>query len=282
MCEFCLKHGEGKKWYLEAGNYSEDLLSDLRRRKFFQDFGKEIDRVGPDMSKRLSDLDKVPKLVRRYIRWKMVRTMKRDHYGQIVPIEDVERIFAFVNSIIRIACLCRHITLGEEKRYCYGISMGPDGGRMLEIMQGIDSSFFNGPITSDAEVVTKEEALSQFREYEKEGLCHSVWTFKTPFIGGICNCDRPDCLAMQMSVTHDIPMMFRGEYVAANDPELCVGCRQCMKVCQFGAIGFSAARKKSFIDPHRCYGCGICRSVCSQDAIRLRDREEVPVAAGLW
>ena len=34
MCEFCHKHGEGKKWYLQAKNYSEDLLSDLRRREF--------------------------------------------------------------------------------------------------------------------------------------------------------------------------------------------------------------------------------------------------------
>ena len=38
MCEFCHKHGEGEKWYLQAKNYSEDLLSDLKRRKFIHDF----------------------------------------------------------------------------------------------------------------------------------------------------------------------------------------------------------------------------------------------------
>ena len=38
MCEFCHKHGEGKKWYLRAENYSTDLLSDLKRRKFIADF----------------------------------------------------------------------------------------------------------------------------------------------------------------------------------------------------------------------------------------------------
>ncbi len=27
MCEPCLKHGEGKKWYLKAENYSDDLPS---------------------------------------------------------------------------------------------------------------------------------------------------------------------------------------------------------------------------------------------------------------
>ncbi len=26
MCEFCTKHGEGKKWYLQMKNYAEELL----------------------------------------------------------------------------------------------------------------------------------------------------------------------------------------------------------------------------------------------------------------
>jgi len=26
MCQFCTEHGEGKTWYLQMKNYSEDLL----------------------------------------------------------------------------------------------------------------------------------------------------------------------------------------------------------------------------------------------------------------
>jgi ferredoxin len=208
--------------------------------------------------------------------------MKDLHYGQIVPIEDVEKIFGFVNSIVRTSCLCRRIMRGEEKRYCYGVSLGPDDGKLAEIFRDMAPGFVGGPDAKGNEVVTKEEALASFREYEKEGLCHSVWTFLTPFIGGICNCDRPDCLAMQMSVTHATPVMFRAEYVAEMNPELCDGCRQCMRVCQFGAIGYSAGQKKSDIDPRRCYGCGICRSVCKKNAIHLKDRARVPAAAALW
>ena len=26
MCQFCTKHGEGKKWYLQMKNYSDELL----------------------------------------------------------------------------------------------------------------------------------------------------------------------------------------------------------------------------------------------------------------
>jgi heterodisulfide reductase subunit A-like polyferredoxin len=60
------------------------------------------------------------------------------------------------------------------------------------------------------------------------------------------------------------------------------GCKRCMKVCQFGAIGYSAGQKKTYIDPRRCYGCGICRAVCEKDAIYLTDRTQVPVAARVW
>jgi hypothetical protein len=45
MCEFCHKHGEGRKWYLEARNYGEDLLSDVRRREFIAGFARESDRL---------------------------------------------------------------------------------------------------------------------------------------------------------------------------------------------------------------------------------------------
>jgi hypothetical protein len=42
MCEFCIKHGEGKKWYLNANNYSADLLSDSSRMKFIEEFYHEV------------------------------------------------------------------------------------------------------------------------------------------------------------------------------------------------------------------------------------------------
>jgi len=181
-----------------------------------------------------------------------------------------------------VACLCRNITLGKEKRYCYGISLSPDGGWLAEMSRALDMSFFTGPDVSGFETLTKDEALSAFHEHEREGLCHTVWTFHTPFIGGICNCDRSDCLAMRTTVTHATPVMFRAEFVAGIDPEECSGCRQCMRVCQFGAITYSASNKKAIIDQRWCYGCGVCRSSCKNNAILLEERTKVPAVANLW
>lgn len=284
MCEFCHQHGEGKKWYLNARNYAEDLLSDARRRKFIDQFNniapEKLFSIIEGLDSRMDRLNQMPGIVRRLMSWRAVNRQKQIHYGQVVPIEDIERILEFVNSLVRIACICRYGKLRSEQRYCYAISMVPDGGKMAEMVR--KSSFLNGPGTMGLETLTKEEALAAFRDHEKESLCHTVWTFVTPFIGGICNCDRSECAAMRATVTHKFPVMFRAEYVAEISPESCNGCRACMRACQFGAISYSAALKKAFIQSRECYGCGVCRAHCTKDAISLSDRNKVPVAARLW
>ena len=281
MCEFCHKHGEGKKWYLQAKNYSEDFLSDLKRRKFIADFLSDPKKLSQDLVK-LERLHQVPAFVGAVLTPFLSNRKKRTHFGQVLPIEDIDHIFSFVNSIVRVACMCRQAKLGSEQRYCYGISMAPQGGKFAQIIREIDADYLTGPDTLGLETLTKDEALDSIRQHEKEGLCHTVWTFITPFIGGICNCDRSDCMAMLSTVTHGFPVMFRAEYVAEPNPELCNGCRQCMRACQFGAISYSAASEKIAIDPHRCYGCGICRASCTKDAIILHERSTVPVAATIW
>ncbi len=281
MCEFCHTHGEGKKWYLEAKNYSDDLLSDLQRRNFIKDFFERPEAQSKGLEK-IGQLSSAPGFVKSALSVRISEKMKKFHFGQVVPIEEVERIFDFVTSITRFACLCRHLTVGSEQRYCYGVSLAPNGGKMVELIREIDPKYLIGPDTAGMESFSKEKALSMLREHEEEGLCHTVWTFVAPFIAGICNCDKADCLAMQSTVTYGVPQMFRAEYVAEVDPDLCTGCRDCMRFCQFGAISYSAALEKTVIDLRRCYGCGICRSGCSSGAIVLKERMAVPTAAKLW
>jgi ferredoxin len=281
MCEFCHKHGEGKKWYLQAKNYSDDLTSDLARRRFIVDCLAKPN--GPSMpSNRMRWTDNMPKFVRSALTPYKINMWKKNHYGQVLPIEDIERIFDFVGTVVRMQCICRQKRACKEVRFCYGLSIVPGGGEFFKIINGIDVSYVTGPDTSGLEKLTKEEALENFREYEREGLCHSVWTFVTPFIGGICNCDRSDCGAMKATIMQGFPLMFRAEYFAQVNPELCNGCRACMRVCQFGAIGYSASNKKAVIDQGRCYGCGICRASCAKNAITLNDRSSVPALANRW
>lgn len=281
MCEFCHKHGEGKKWYLQAKNYSEDLLSDLRRRNFIKRIIGDPEYLDKSV-KKIGEISRAPGLVRRALGRAVTNRLKRDHFGQVVPIEEIERIFGFVSSVARFTCLCRHISAGVEYRCCYGLSISPKGGEFLKIMREIDAGYLNGPDTIGIESVSKEETLAALRDHEQSGLCHTVWSFVTPFIGAICNCDQKDCLAMRVSISYGVPAMFRAEFVAEVAPDLCTGCRECINVCQFGALEYNLAQDKVSVDPSRCYGCGVCRSVCVNDAISLSDRISVPIAAKIW
>ena len=284
MCEFCTKHGEGKKWYLQAKNYSDDLLADTMRREMITDFytspGPNIPAATP-LGKLNAMQRELPEFVKGVLSPYRRELTLKGYRHQALPIEDIEEIFRFMGSVVRLPCICRQQKHAKELRYCYGLSLKPEGGEFFKIIQGIDKSYVNGPDTSGMEKLTKEEALDNFREYELEGAYHAVYIFLEPYIAGICNCDRADCLQMR-SQPGNPPLMARGEYVAKADPELCNGCRVCMRVCQFGAMGFSVANKKIFIDQEKCYGCGICRASCAKKAITLVERSSVPAVAKLW
>jgi len=281
MCEFCHQHGEGRTWYLRAENYSEDLLADLRRRDYIRRFFRLPERY-PAQEKQLARLDKLPGFVKRAVRGRVSERMKRTHFGQVIPFEDIERIFEFVISAVRLPCVCRHITVGKEQRFCYGLSGAPDGGELMRIVREIDQAYLTGPDTSGLEPLSRTQALAAIHDHEKQGLCHTVWTFVTPFIGGICNCDRTDCLGLRTQLRDRIQTLFRAETVAVADPDRCNGCRECLRICPFGAMAYSAARRRVAVDPKGCFGCGICRSVCPRNALSLRARSDTPSASEIW
>jgi NAD-dependent dihydropyrimidine dehydrogenase PreA subunit len=249
-------------------NYSRDLLDQKDRRTYAADFLNGFHKRVPKSIRQLDAIRRTPLMA--LAKPILIHEQKQDHYGQVAPIEDVEKIFELVQGAVRLPCVCRRVTTGNmNARYCYGLTLD------RQMYDGLDDSF-------SLEVLSKEEALESIRKLDKEGLVHSVWTFKTPFIGGLCNCDQ-DCMAYR--ITHarrDYPVMFRAEWTAEVSPDSCNGCRLCMRQCQYGAIRYSSNNKKVTIDPSACYGCGVCRAVCKKEAISLSPRERVKGAAGIW
>ncbi len=274
MCEFCHQHGEGKKWYLRAENYATDLLSDMERRRYIDHFFENPQRL--NRSHYLLDgLNRLPDFVQAVVRPTLINRQKQKHFGQVLPLEEIEKIFSFINSVVRLPCICRQASMGSEERYCYGLSIEPGGDtEMGRLLRSISADYLNGPDTAGLEVLTKDEALQQFRELERKQMIHSVWTFMTPFIGGICNCDL-NCMALR-AVHKDFPVMFKAEYTAEVDNFLCTGCEACSDSCQFDALSYDLTNKKAVIDSARCYGCGICRVFCRQEAIALKERPAHP------
>ncbi len=280
MCEFCHQHGDGQKWYLKAENYSQELLDNLERRRYLEGFAKLGNLQGAALEAGFQKARRAPAWLRQLIYYFREKRQRRDHFGQVVPLEDLAQVMDLAASIVRIPCICRKINKGKsDAGYCFGL--GLDAEKMLGFQEAFLENFRPGPEEARVDRLSKAEALDLHRGFEKDGLIHTIWTFKTPFIGGICNCDRADCLAM-LSYRYNFHAFFRGEYVAAVSQDACTGCRECHTRCQFGALGFSVVDQKTFVDPMRCYGCGICRSACEMDAISLAPRQGHPLAHDLW
>ena len=169
MCEFCLQHGEGQKWYLQAKNYSEDLLSDARRRKFIAEFfsvsAEERGQSVRGMDASVDQLNRAPGIVRSMITRRMGSQARKEHHGQVLPIEDVEKILEFVNSVVRVACVCRMGIYGPEPRFCYGISMAPPEVGLFAFLRD-EPSYKGGPVMDSMEtqpsVIRSRSAPSRF------------------------------------------------------------------------------------------------------------------------
>lgn len=72
--------------------------------------------------------------------------------------------------------------------------------------------------------------------------------------------------------------MYQGGVIAEVDPDKCVGCLTCTRVCPFaipqvveqaGRNGVGGLGGAAFIDPAQCHGCGTCTSECPANAIQL-------------
>ncbi|MDZ4170169.1 MAG: 4Fe-4S binding protein [Coriobacteriia bacterium] len=277
MCRFCVEHGEGERWYLNAQNYAHDLNSDLRRRDYVVGFIGGFGETRSSALRWVDRLDRLPAPLSRVGRELVSRRMQAKHFGQPVPIEECARIFDLSTSITLIPCVCRMHTPGQRAdEVCILVTTQPVDAVLEEGFR----DYQNGPDARDFQRLTKPQAMDLLAQCERDGLMHSAWTFLTPFTAAICNCNlESGCMAMQMSIARDVKVMWRGEWVATLDDERCTRCGACVRRCPFDAI---VANGQASVDPAKCWGCGICRSACRVDALALVDRREVPAVADLW
>jgi len=280
MCQFCTQHGDGKVWYLEATNYVTDFESDLERRGYIVDFVHGFDSMRSRSLTWIELLENsAPKPVERAVKNRVHKRQQAHHFGQPVPIEDCERIFDFATSVVRMPCVCRTYAGKAERGVCLAVTAMPMDDVLAEAFDGFDM----GPDISSLERLTKEQAMQVLRDCERDGLMHSVWTFITPFIGAICNCDLSSgCMAMTLTLTHDTKLMWRGEYVASLAEESCTQCGLCAELCPFDAVDFDRTQRTVALRQDDCWGCGVCRAACRHDALTLLPRKSVPAVAEIW
>jgi len=289
MCEWCMKHGDGKKWYENAKNYSNELADQYNLKEYLTEQWMNFETVFIRKIMGFSSIGlgykfKTP-IIGRILRnkaEKMIHSEKKHrnpvradgHFGQIIPLEDAQMIMSELAAepIILNYCMCRWMQRGIKESVCINF------GVLSEVIEKLPRFIPEGKTAR----IDSETAVAKLEEFNKQGKVASVWFQPVPYINAICSCENPQCGGLRLRRDFGLHSVYKAEYVAQVDADLCQGCKKCVSMCQFNAITFSPTLQRAIINQENCFGCGNCRHMCNAEAISLMPREELPILKGQY
>jgi ferredoxin len=289
MCDNCLKHGTAGKWYLNARNYSNEIVEEYNLREFLQEQYKNFEQIAVRKVAGFNGVGLGYKIqmpiigrVVKYFAEQMLHSTKpptnpfkpEGHIGQVVPLDDAIAILEHcaVEPIIQKYCMCRYMHRGEKDACCINF------GVMSEIIEKLPRFI---PVDEKFQL-TREEAIERFKEHNEKGYIGTIWYGPYPYINNLCSCANPECAGIRPRLDFGINSIYKAEYVVDIKADLCTGCQSCNSKCQFNAIGFDPIKKQSTVDLTKCYGCGVCLHACKFDAMRIHPRKDFPELKGIY
>ncbi len=289
MCEWCLKHGDGGKWYENARLYSDELADQYNLREYLEEQWKAMETLFIRKIMGFSSIGLGYKMqmpiVGRVIRTAAERQIHSEghgrnpiradgHFGQVIPMEDAQHILGNLAAepIIKNYCVCRWMQRGVKDAVCINF------GQLSGVIEKLDRY-----IPKDVKYkLDREEAIAALEEQNKKGYVASVWFQPVPYINAICSCESPECGGLRLRNDFGLKTVYKAEYVIKVNPDNCQGCKACVRMCQFNAIRYLPSIDRVIVDLDKCFGCGVCRHACKHDALELVPREEVPGQAGKY
>jgi ferredoxin len=283
MCEFCKEFGSDEIWYFEREGYARSMYRrNIPGEKFVPEaiaYRQRRQRIMDDLAEaRLKkDREKIAQLSR-----DLDQIYQENEPCQVVPLKDCYKILEYSNPIASMSCVCRKWTRATDERSpeeysCLGLGTGMfKWERWPERYRG------------GVQFLSVEQGKKWFDKWDKAGMVHTIMLYGRspsglPLVGGLCNCDYPDCIPIRIRHDYNIQhILLKAHYVAMPDYEACTGCGTCVERCQFGAIKMEVTTGKTNIDMFRCFGCGLCETGCPAGAITLERREKFPALREEW
>jgi ferredoxin len=289
MCDHCLKHGTAGKWYLNAKNYSNEIVEEYNLREFLLEQYKQFEAISVRKINGFNavglgykmQMPLIGRIVKHFAE-KMLHSTKpptnpfraEGHIGQVVPLDDAIAILEHcaVEPIIEKYCMCRYMSRGDKEACCINF------GVMSEIIEQLPRFIPE----REKFHLTREEAIERFKEHNKKGYIGTIWYGPYPYINNLCSCKSPECAGIRPRTDFGIQSIYKAEYVAQVISDLCTECKACIRKCPFGAIYYDAALRQAVVDKEKCFGCGVCLHACKPGALRLHARNDFPELKGVY
>ncbi len=272
------KYGNGK-WYLNPKNHSRNMYKIKKPDQKAAAFGADpehqsIMKMMEILLTRFQDEEKFERLVKDA---DAMQAKGPFQIGQVIPIQEAFKVAEMSYPVAAMSCMCRstrraHEETNEHEYSCTGLGVG-----MLKWERWPER--YKGGVN----FMAPNEIKDWLWKWNKKGMVHIIMTFGGSYVGGICNCDYPDCGAIRHRVDYGIKTgCIKSSWVAKTDYDTCTGCGICVQRCQFGAIKFEVTTEKTNIDQFKCFGCGLCETACPTESISLLERESLPGLKEEW
>ncbi len=270
MCEYCVQHGAGKRWFLNARNLSKELATSKLVRDFVESYFARNVPPGPDGFSNM--MSRIAQPVLPDEKQRVLARYKKYLHHQVVTTGEVLRILKLCSveteenerSVVRFPCICRHIALGREKVLnCFGIAF-----------TSLYTRHFPDYLGGKHEYLTPDEAAEIVINMANEApIVHAVSALGVPYVGMLCNCDMDVCRPYMHRLRLGISEPFyKSHYLTVINEQKCVGCGVCEQSCPFGAIVTDSEMGVARIDSTKCYGCGVCSRNCQEHAIESENK----------
>ncbi len=264
MCRYCVLHGSGRRWFLNAENYASKHFGDEERRELAKIYLKN-EKQTPFALKYSIAFRLYPQLLEmnipffsQYLRVKAKHLLEHYHFGQVLSPEEALDAVEVAGHTALIDCWCRARQSRHRELYCLGVGAFSDFAESLNFK------------SRDLSI---EETRKFLQEMHSKHCYHSIWTLKTPFLYTICSCDARYCWGYRGRFRCGVEQaLIKGHCYSTTDSKKCSGCGACVYSCLFQARALIEGI--AMADDEKCMGCGLCKAKCEQNAIKLREHEE--------
>jgi len=233
-----------------------------KQKKLSKIFDKIFDEMVPAAQDKYERTLKSYKKLPAFDRVVPVEELIEINVEKILPVEEVKTLIKKHDLIGISTCYCRHeklllespCKLNAPSETCMFF------GRIAEFF--INYGF--------ARSITKDKALEILSQAEDIGLVHKTFHDRlNPDLDeiAICSCCKCCCQIFGLHYLGVIPLHSITSYISKLNPEKCVVCGTCVKLCPTEALKLVDTIIN--LTEEKCIGCGLCAHHCPEKAIKL-------------